>query len=65
MDVIGPDKEKVTGGGEDCTDISFTIYGLFFTKFYLRDHINENAMCGTYITHGENEKCIQNFGRKT
>jgi hypothetical protein len=27
--------------------------------------IKKDEMSGTYITHGKDEKCIQNFGQKT
>jgi len=31
------------------------------TKYYVSDQIKEDEMGGAFVTHGRDEKCIQNF----
>jgi hypothetical protein len=62
--IFGPKREEVVGGWRRLRNEE--LHNLVrFIKYYLGDQVKEDEMGVTCSTHEVEEKCVQNFGRKT
>jgi hypothetical protein len=60
--IFGLERDEVTEGWRKLHDEELHILTIFI--YYKGDQTKEDEMGGAFSAHGEDEKCVQNFGWK-